>query len=104
MSETEINKGTLVPVNIYEFCERFGFKYENEEEMRDLLIDEGAAVKIDGKWYRVEWEIRSGEIYDGFALFERRANGDIRFHTMHYNGGGHWSEVLQNEMKRLSPK
>ena len=55
-------------------------------------------VVIDGEIYSVEWEIKRGELYD-FAYVDEHEDGSISFNTWHYNGGGHWTEVVEEALK-----
>lgn len=99
MSRTEINKGILKPVDVYELCESIGLSYSCEEDMRDKLYNEDLAIEIDGQWYSVDWKIQAGDACEGFCVVEPQLNGDIHFHTMHYNGGAHWSELVGADVR-----
>lgn len=91
MSEVERNKGKLIPTGIdtehftdddYESCEENGL------------------VRIDGELYEVIWEVRRDtDTPDYFADVKVNQDGSIDFHTMHYNGGGHWTEVVENALE-----
>lgn len=109
MSEMEHNKGKLIPFDLTEevakaLVETKGGSLEDYydsylEQMSDdyTWYDEDLA-KIAGKWYKVQFEIKSGELY-GFAEAEENEDGSIDFNTFHYNGGGHWTEVVEGALK-----
>lgn len=90
MSEMEHNKGRLVPISV-------DTEHFTEEQFDDYR--ENGFVVIDGEIYEVEWEIKRGELYD-FAYVDEQDNGVIDFNTYHYNGGGHWTEVVQRELNK----
>lgn len=88
MSDMEHNKGKLIPTNID--TELF------DEEAFEQYSENGFVV-IDGEIYSVEWEIKRGELYD-FAYVNQNEDGSIDFNTYHYNGGGHWTEVVEGAL------
>lgn len=90
MSEVERNKGKLIPTGIdtehftdddYESCEENGL------------------VRIDGELYEVIWEVRRDTDEYHFADVKENPDSSIDFHTMHYNGGGHWTEVVEDALE-----
>lgn len=89
MSDMEHNKGKLIPTNID--TELF------DEEAFDQYTENGFAV-IDGEIYSIEWEVKRGELYD-FAYVDEHEDGSISFNTWHYNGGAHWTEVVEDALK-----
>lgn len=92
MSEMEYNKGKLIPT---------GMGTENfTDEDWDNLYDEGL-VEIDGEVYSVEWIVKRGEIPSCLNV-NCNEDGSIDFETYHYNGGGHWSEVVQCGLKNAN--
>lgn len=105
MSEMEHNKGKLVPFKLTEeVARKLVFNKEGDyvlPDYCDTYLDQvsddptyyGLAV-IKGKYYAVEWEVQRGELYD-FAEAKKNADGSIDFNTWHYNGGAHWSEVVE---------
>ena len=88
MSEMEHNKGKLIPVNVD--TEHF------TEEDYETYTENGFAV-IGGEIYEVEWEVQRGELY-GFADVVENDDGSINFNTYHYNGGAHWTEVVEDAL------
>lgn len=91
MSDMEHNKGKLIPVALDN--KYLGLE---PEELEDVLYELGL-VMIDHQAYSVEWEIQRGELYD-FAYVDTNEDGSINFNTYHYNGGGHWTEVVEEAL------
>lgn len=90
MSDMEHNKGRLIPTGIdTEFF---------DEDAFDAYRENGFVV-IDGEIYRVAWEIQRGELYD-FAYVNLNHDGSIDFNTYHYNGGAHWTEVVEGALEK----
>lgn len=93
MSDMEHNKGKLIPVNL-------DLESYDEDALDELLHDNNWCL-IDGEVYSVQWEVRRGELYD-FAQVKQNDDGSIDFNTYHYNGGGHWTEVIENALENGS--
>lgn len=92
MSEVERNKGRLIPVNI-------DTEHYTEDDFDDLYAE--GFVNINGEIYEVQWEVkRDTDTPDYFADVTENPDGSIDFHTMHYNGGGHWAEVVEEVLNR----
>ena len=91
MSEVERNKGKLIPTGID--TELF-----NEEDFDNLF--ENGFVEINGEIYEVQWEVKRDTCSDYFADVTENPDGSIDFHTMHYNGGGHWTEVVEEALNK----
>lgn len=89
MSEMEYNKGKLVPTGID--TELF------DDDAFDQYMENGYEV-IDGEIYEVIWETRRGVLYD-FCNVKENDDGSIEFETYHYNGGGHWTELVEKKLK-----
>lgn len=89
MSEMEHNKGRLIPTNI----DTELFDEDTFEE-----YSENGFVVIDGEIYLVEWEVQRGELH-GFADVVENEDSSINFDIYHYNGGGHWLEVVERALK-----
>jgi len=93
MSDMEHNKGKLIPINL---------DLENyDEDTLDELLHDNDWQLIDGEVYSVEWEVKRGELY-GFGQAKQNEDGSIDFNTYHYNGGGHWTEVVENALENGS--
>lgn len=110
MSEMEHNKGKLIPfemteevakkivVGAGEALDTEYYKTYQEQVEEDFTWFDESLCKINGKWYKVEFEIKRGELY-GFAEAIENEDGSINFNTYHYNGGGHWTEVVEDALK-----
>jgi len=91
MSDYERNKGKLIPKNI-------DISEFNEEGI-ESLIEDGYQV-INGVVYVVEWETERFEGWVEFADVKENPDGSINFHTLHYNGGAHWTEVVEHALEK----
>ena len=91
MSEMERNKGILFPVP-------WDLDMVTEEEL-DKILDSNNYAIISGKAYRVKWEVEGDTMVFDFSEVNKNADGSISFHTYHYNGGAHWSELVEEELK-----
>lgn len=90
MSDYERNKGKLIPVHVD--TENF-----TDEDFDDL--EDNGMVLIDGVVYTIEWEVKSKKDYE-FADVKENSDGSIDFHTYHYNGGAHWTELVEKELNK----
>lgn len=90
MSEMEYNKGKLVPTGVD--TELFS------EDDFETYRENGFEV-IDGEVYEVQWEIRRGDL-DEIARASVDDDGAIHFETYHYNGGAHWTEVVEQALDK----
>lgn len=106
MSEMELNKGKLIPFNLTEdIAEQLvratgdDLEYDNylKQVENDYSWYDEDLCRIKGKWYKAEFEIRRGEL-DYIAEAKENEDGSIDFHTYHYNGGGHWTEVVEEAL------
>lgn len=86
MSRMEHNKGILRPTGI-------DTEHWTEENYEDAYSN--GLVEIHGELYTVEWEKRCAELSNGFNNTVVDADGVIYFDTYHYNGGGHWTELVE---------
>lgn len=96
MSSMEYNKGVLSPVDqLYiEFIIIGMPDVDDIEEFKDVSGAHGY-ILIKDQWYKVEFEVNSGSLEDGFCnLLTDPKSGEISFETYHYNGGGGWEEVV----------
>lgn len=97
MSDMEHNKGKLIPVS-YKEIEKAIPPLEGEDRYDHMdRIYDGSFVNLGDKLYRVEWEIKRGELYD-FAYVDKNEDGSINFNTWHYNGSAHWTEVVEGAL------
>lgn len=95
MSETEINKGRLIP---------HPSQSDLTQEEIDELLDSGDEwMMVNDVLYHVKYEIeRQTEPY--FSQTSRNGDGSISFFTMHYNGGGSLQEVIEESLNRKKKK
>lgn len=89
MSTMERNKGRLIPQNID--TELF-----SEETFDDYR--ENGFVVIDNEIYAVEWDVKRELDCTDFAQVNVDRYGIIHFHTLHYNGGACWTEVVESHL------
>ena len=89
MSDYERNKGKLIPV-----CA--DTEHFTDEDF-EAYTENGFAV-IDGEVYEVQWEVERGNDVPEFADVHVNEDGSIDFHTYHYNGGAHWTEVIEDAL------
>lgn len=89
MSETERNKGKLIPIGV-------NTEYFTEEDFE--TYSENGYVVIDNEIYEVKWEVERFTDYPDFADVKVNEDGSIDFHTIHYNGGAHWTEVVEDAL------
>ena len=89
MSDMERNKGKLVPTDIT----TEGFTDGDWDEFYEKGL-----YAINGKVYSVIWEVEQDTDCSEFADVVVNEDGTINFHTYHYNGGAHWSEVVGDEL------
>lgn len=90
MSEYERNKGKLIPVDVdteHFTCNDFDTYTENGFEV------------IDNQIYEVEWEIQRDTHCGDICEVVENGDDTINFHTYHYNGGAHWTELIEDALK-----
>jgi hypothetical protein len=109
MSETERNKGKLIPVDhsgtVEEKCkaviDEMGLEMKSYyDSYKEMLDDEGyrAFYITETEVYKVESEALDTDM----EIFDATLNDDgtINFHTMYYNGGCSFNEALDVSIKR----
>ncbi|ALP47190.1 hypothetical protein phiGrn1_0305 [Vibrio phage phi-Grn1] len=104
MSQMEYNKGVLTPVHksIEELAEELvtdlpGFYDSKVEYLRDNACEFGLEFILD-KPYTVTFSHEREELCH-IANADVQENGDIHFETYHYNGGAHWTEVVEGALR-----
>lgn len=108
MSNYERNKGKLIPTNksIDDLFKEFGGTeydldiYTKEEYVREYCHDYGYQF-VNGKIYEVKFEVKGDRDCQDFADVSVDKNGIISFHTYHYNGGAHYTEVIESELRKM---
>lgn len=104
MSETERIKGRLVLINISEneakdICQKHGIEWYDKSWIYTLAAehDDYCYLKNIGLC-KVEY-LKSGDIY-GCTI---RKDGDvIEFDAVYYNGGAHWTEVVEDALSKIN--
>ena len=111
MSEMELNKGKLIPFEMTEdvakqLVESVGedldtsrYKTYLDQVKDDYTWYDEDLCRINDKWYKPIFEVRRGEL-DFFAEAIENEDGTIDFHTYHYNGGAHWTEVVEGALEK----
>jgi hypothetical protein len=106
MSEMEYNKGKLVPFELNEdvaeqLVRAKGEDLEYDSYLEQVLDDycwyDEDLCKVKGKWYKAVFNVKRGDL-DCFAEATENPDGTIDFSTYHYNGGGHWTEVVEGAL------
>lgn len=110
MSDYEYNKGKLIPVpviSIEEFARTFisdqqlaDSGYKDKLSLFEDNSEDAGYVILDKKLYRVEFEVRRGEMMTDFCKLTHREDGSINFESQHYNGGAHWTEVVEDALEK----
>lgn len=113
MSRTEINKGTLIPLErkvdedfAKEMCSKEEPNLIGYDTWLEMFEDDydyyyNGLIKINGEYYTVEWEIKGADPDDpDFSFTKINSDGTINFHTCHYNGGASFSEVVEDDLKK----
>lgn len=102
MSDMEYNKGTLIPCSWEEVKSEFpdatidDLEYETKGRFVALL---------DHLFFRVVWEVRRGDLLEGLNHLKLRGNRvGYDFETYHYNGGAHWTELVEYNLLKEEEK
>lgn len=96
MSEMEHNKGTLLEVT----WEAIALAYP-EADPDDLeWTTEENFVCIGDKFYHVKFEVKRGDL-DYINNLTDLGLGLYEFETYHYNGGAHWTELVEKKLKEI---
>lgn len=95
MSSMEYNEGTLT-LSTFEYA---------KEIYPDADIDElewttdGNFAVINNKVYSVD--VNSDRSYEPPEVIDFQVDSDtIKFKTYHYNGGAHWTEIIEGELNK----
>lgn len=107
MSEMEHNKGKLIPFDLTEEVAKTLVEAKNEDLEYETYLEQVESdytwydddlAYVGDKYYKAQFEIQRGELY-GFAEAVANEDGSIDFNTYHYNGGAHWTEVVERALK-----
>lgn len=112
MSDYERNKGKMIPFEMTEEVAK-EFVLNKREELsahyksylEQLSDDPGyytdySLERMGNKFYKIEWEVEGASDVPDFAEVSVNSDGSINFHTYHYNGGAHWTEVVERALKK----
>lgn len=90
MGDYERNKGCLIKTTEDFILE----KYPNAG-FEDLeYTTEDTFVKIGKEYFVIDWEVKGDTSYPEFVDITR-VEDLVHFHTYHYNGEVHWTELLE---------
>lgn len=112
MSDYERNKGVLVPFKMNEDFAKDTVHLKGEtldgttyssyvEQLSDdptWYLNEDI-IRMGNNWYEVIWEVHGENDIPEYAEAFKHDDGSIEFHTYHYNGGAHWTEVVEGALK-----
>ena len=105
MSETEINRGRLIPdyrsfdVIAEEVVHLLPKWAESKFEAFTDDPDTYGYQYINNTYYKLEDHSCEDDTDDMCELALNPDTGEITFMTKHYNGGGHWTELIEDKLK-----
>lgn len=111
MSDYERNKGKLIPFKLTEEVakklvidagyrlDKEYYKSYKEQVTEDYTWFDPYLCKVGDGWYKVVWEVEAETDAPEFVDVKENEDGTIDFHSYHYNGGGHWTEVVERALK-----
>jgi hypothetical protein len=109
MSETEINRGTLVPVyrSLDVIAEKVVISVPRWAKSKvEAFADDPAHYGyeyINQTYYKLEDHSCEDDNDDICELNVNKDTGEIKFFTKHYNGGVHWTELIEAKLKVNKP-
>ena len=103
MSDNVIDSGKLVPVTLTEEeaiaeCARLGIDY-GETALETLLWDTNEYVEIDGLGLCRVDGFKSADPDEDWCELKKNEDGSYDFRTQYYNGGAHWTELVEWKLK-----
>lgn len=108
MSEMEYNKGRLILVSIdlESFAKEKASFSKNKKAKTDPVgwftdaIDDDILPYLIYKDYvfEIDFNVRQGSLEDGFDRMTKDSEGIFSFETYHYNGGAHYTELLEEHL------
>lgn len=114
MSNYERNVGKLKPVTMtakklelilgkmVSEVQSDGFDINDEDQWREIIGEYGLPYALLGDdWYYII-EHRNDRNVEGWAEVTKHEDGTYSFDTYHYNGGAHWTEVVEDELKKIN--
>ena len=112
MSNYERNVGKLIPVKFddaEDWAEKLAGDMHKEtahtgyDSFLEMITDDPyhyGVQRINGKFYTVEFKIEGGDAIDEWCNIIKNDDGSIDFDTYHYNGGAHWTELLEDKLPK----
>lgn len=94
MSDVERNKGVLTPISLETVLTMWP-EFDAEDS---LETTDGNIVVLKGSLYWVHFEVKCEIDCMYFCELNHKLDGSIHFHTLHYNGGAYWLEVIEDEL------
>lgn len=104
MSQYERNRGKLIPVkgDLEDLAEELIKEVDDfyKTKLDEFISDpsEFGYQLISGKYYKLEDHVKDGEM-DDYANVTVNDDGSLEFDTYHYNGGGHWTEMVESGLR-----
>lgn len=105
MSDYERNRGKLIPIELTEdkareICADLNIQISDYyDNWIDCLLEERFYdyLRISNAFYKLEDYKREEEPQE-WADITKNNDGSFSFDTYHYNGGGHWTELLEDKL------
>jgi len=97
MSQMEYNKGTLVETELVDILVQYP---EADPDDLEWTTDQ-EFVKIADRYFFVKFDNKRDELEEINNLTDEGL-GVYKFETYHYNGGAHWTELVEKKLKELS--
>jgi hypothetical protein len=104
MSSTVVDSGKLIPVTLSEEeavaeCRRLGIDY-GETALETLIYDTDEYAEVEGLGLcRVE-NFKTSDPTEDWCDLKKNEDGSYNFRTQYYNGGAHWTELVEEAVKR----
>jgi hypothetical protein len=104
MSETVIDSGKLFPIKVTEAwaveeCARLDIEVYGDGALETLSNETDQYTIIEGLGFcRVE-DFKSADPTDGWQNIKANLDGSFDFSVCYYNGGAHWTEVVEDAVK-----
>lgn len=110
MSDYERNKGKLIPFDLTEDVAEQLVRAKGKDLKYDSYLEQFKddpswytedIVQVGRDWFKVQWEVKREYDVPEFAEAVVNDDGTIDFHTYHYNGGAHWTEVVEGALDEV---
>jgi hypothetical protein len=107
VSESVIETGKLFPLKVteewaVEECARLDIEVYGDGALETLSNETDQYAIIEGLGFcRVE-DFKSADPTDGWQNIKANLDGSFDFSVCYYNGGAHWTEVVESAIKEGS--